>query len=93
VFEAGKSEPYEHRRAVQALLALENDIVRSNPISFASNTLRLLRENQGDHSNQISSPFLPQNKRNADLSESGAPLRWVRPSVLDETKRTIDAQR
>jgi hypothetical protein len=93
VFEAGKSEPHEHRRAVQALLALENDIVRSNPISFASNTLRLLRENQGDHSNQISSPFLPQNKRNADLSESGAPLRWVRPSVLDETKRTIDAQR
>lgn len=93
VFESAKSGPHARRRAVQALVALENDVIRSNPISFASSTIRLLRENQRPRTNEVSSPFQPRNKQNADLSESGAPLRWVRPSVLDETKRTVDAER
>jgi hypothetical protein len=92
-FESAKSEPHRPRRIVQALVALENDIVRSNPISLASNTIRLLHENQQLHAEQAGSSPEPRSKRTADVSRSGAPLRWIRPSVLDEAKRTIAAQR
>lgn len=85
--------PHKRRRAVQALVALENDIIRSNPVSFVSNTVRLLRENEPPDANQISSPFQPQNKRKSSISKSGVPPRWIRPSVLDETSLTIAAQR
>lgn len=93
VFKSAKSGPHQRRRIIQALMALENDMVRSNPISFASNTFRLLQENQRPHINPAGSAFEPPNKRAAEMSRSGAALKWMRPSVLDEAKRTIDAER
>ena len=93
VFEAAKPGPHKQRRVVQALVALENDIIRSNPISFASNTVRLLRENQRPRISEVNSPLQTRNKRNADNSKSGTPARWIRPSVLDQTNTTVDAQR
>jgi hypothetical protein len=91
--EDGKSGPRLEARSVQAMIALWNDIVRSNPVSFASNTIRLLRENQGLPVAESGSTFQPRNRRSTDVSKSGVRLKWIRPSVLDETNAMIDAER
>lgn len=78
--ESATSRPHRERRPVQALIALRNDIIRSNPISLASNTIRAIHEQQ---------------KLQLDRGPSGnrpVEARWVRPSVLDERKLTIAAR-
>lgn len=93
LFATAKSGAHEPGRSMQALMALEDDIIRSNPVSFVSNTIKLLRENQASHANTFSSPFLPQKRHGMDLSNSSAGSRWIRPSVLDETNVTMAAER
>jgi len=79
--ESATSGPRHERRLVQALIALRNDIIRSNPISLASNTMKTLQQKQ-------------KPEVNAAVSKSNtAQSRWIRPSVLDEGNLTVTASR
>jgi LssY C-terminus len=77
---AGSAEFHlgKRTRAVQALVALRDDLIRTNPISLALNTTRLLRAHRD-----------PQIKRfiftgrKTDSSENRTQSKWTRPSVLD----------
>ncbi len=75
--------PRGRTRAVQALLALRNDLIRTNPISLAYDTARALQQRQRSQINGSTSP-ISSNRSKANSSESMQP-RWIRPSVLDET--------
>src|SRR6185312_5752436 len=79
--ESATSGPREERRSVQALIALRNDIIRSNPISLTSNTIRALHEKRN--------PEVTGAPSKTGVVQS----RWIRPSVLDEENLTVDAQR
>lgn len=92
-FATANGKSHNRSRTMQALVALEDDIIRSNPVSFVSSTVKLLKENQRPHADELSSPFLPQKKHRTDGSESIVRNRWIRPSVLDETNVTIAAAR
>jgi hypothetical protein len=63
-------------RPAQALVALRNDLIRANPVSFAFNTIRRLREHRDPRVNGFISPL---------RSGAGVTRRWARPSVLDVT--------
>lgn len=91
VFAAAKGSG--RSRAMQALVALEDDIIRSNPVSFASSTIKMLEENRRSQVNQVSSPFFPQKRHSTDVSKSPVRTRWIRPSVLDQTSITMAAER
>jgi len=75
--ESATSGPHARNRSIQTLLALRNDIVRSNPISLAYNTMEQIRENQ--------SAKVKREKLLLDPSRRGrqAPQRWTRPSIFD----------
>jgi hypothetical protein len=78
--ESATSGPRREKRPLQALIALRNDIIRSNPISLASNTMRTLHEKG-------------KSEENGAVAKSNAvQSRWIRPSVLDETKLTVAAR-
>jgi hypothetical protein len=85
------TKPESTPRSVQALLALRNDIVRSNPISLASNTIRQLRHSQTARTSDAASATNTSLRR-AAFSNGDAQARWIRPSVLDETNVTIAAR-
>jgi hypothetical protein len=90
--EDGKSESKQQTRSIRALLALRNDIVRSNPISLVSATLRELHHRQSDRASDPG-PGMNMSHRRTTLSKRDAQPRWIRPSVLDETNVTIAARR
>ena len=74
----------ERERAVQALMAMRNDLIRSNPISLAYNTSKMLRERERERTSE--SMFASGAKRGKRGSqESSMPPRWIRSSVLDGT--------
>ncbi len=60
-------------KSVQAAVALRNDLIRANPISFGSNTIRRLRAHQDSLIKGLHS------------TEEGITIGWIRPSVLDAT--------
>lgn len=75
--ESATSGPHERNRSIQILLALRNDVVRSNPISLAYNTMAQIRENQSAKVKR-KKLLLDPNQR-----ERQAPQRWTRPSIFD----------
>jgi hypothetical protein len=79
--ESAASRPRRERRPLQALVALRNDIIRSNPISLASNTMRILKQKEKSEVNGARSK--------ANFVQS----RWIRPSVLADENLTIAANR
>jgi LssY C-terminus len=83
VNESTRFGPRGRTRAVQALLAVRNDLIRTNPISLAYNTARALRQYQRSQIDEATSA-IGSNGRKANSSESTQP-RWIRPSVLDAT--------
>ncbi len=81
------ANPGQRGRGVQALVAMRNDLIRTNPISLAYNTSRMLR----DHERALASESMfstGANQRKAGSRESATQLRWVRASVLDGTSAT-----
>lgn len=68
------------RRSVQALLALRNDLIRTNPISLAFNTTRLIRDHRAWAGNT--------DTQKIDTAQS-IESRWKRPSVLDATNTVL----
>lgn len=90
--QSATSGPRAEKRSVQALIALRNDLIRSNPITLASNTVRALQEKE---KLQVNSAPSGSNAK-AELAVPGRfPVQpwWIRPSVLDESILTIDAHR
>ncbi len=81
--ESGRPDSPEKPRAVQALLAMRNDLIRSNPISLAYNTTKLLREHEraAELKGFVASPT---SKGKAETS-GRRQAEWLRPSVLDGT--------
>lgn len=81
------ANPGQRGRAIQALVAMRNDLIRSNPISLAYNTSGMLREHERRLA--IESMFASgTNRRKTGSRESGIQPKWVRPSVLDGTSVT-----
>ena len=91
-FEVAKSRSNPESRSVQVLLAVRNEIIRSNPISLASNAIRLLHSGQANSETAPASAFSTTRRRTA-LSKRDTQPRWIRPSVLDETNVALDARR
>ncbi len=80
------ANPGQRGRAVQALVAMRNDLIRSNPISLAYNTSSMLR----DHERALASESMfasGPNRRKTGSRESSVQPKWVRSSVLDGTAR------
>ena len=73
-------------RAVQALLALRNDLIRTNPVSLAYNTARALRQHQ--RSQRDGSTSAASSNEGTAISSESMRLRWIRSSVLDPTTNT-----
>ncbi|MGI9071014.1 MAG: LssY C-terminal domain-containing protein [Bryobacteraceae bacterium] len=80
------------RRSVQILIALRNDLIRINPLSLASSTVRALQHHQSSNVNGSMSAFSSQ-KQKTNSSESSIQPAWIRPSVLDARSVTNDSQR
>lgn len=78
------ANPGQRGRAVQALVAMRNDLIRTNPISLAYNTSKMLRERERTLTSE--SMFDSGAKRGKrGLRESSMQPRWMRSSVLDGT--------
>lgn len=67
-------------RAIQALIALRNDLIRTNPVFLAYNSVKLLCERHGSGSNTSDSPDRSSKR---DLQTG-----WIRPSILDTHAHT-----
>ena len=78
--EAITSGPSERPRFAQAMVALRNDLIRTNPISLAYNTARAIRHSQA-HKERISSGA------RIDGSEGSMQRSWIRPAVLVQQPR------
>jgi LssY C-terminus len=76
--DSAEFHPGRRTRAVQALVALRDDLIRTNPISLTFNTTRLLRAHQDSQINGFMF-----NGRKTDSSENSTQPKWTRPSVLD----------
>jgi hypothetical protein len=77
-------------RAVQALVALRNDLIRANPVSFAVNTVRRLQAHRDPQTNGFT-PAPGSSAGKPYSSEDTATHEWVRPSLLEATSRTGDS--
>jgi hypothetical protein len=80
--EATQAGPHARRRSVQALIALRNDLIRTNPMSLAYSTIRALQGHRDSQEHGFTSS-LGLKPRKTDQSESSTQSRWIRPSVLD----------
>ncbi len=69
------------KRWAQALIALRNDMIRTNPVSLAFNTTRLIRDHREWAANRESQKLY--------ATEAGIRARWRRPSVLDTTDTVL----
>jgi hypothetical protein len=90
--ESMQTGPHGRRRAVQALVALRNDLIRTNPISLAYSTIKALRAHQDLPVNGFTSAFSSRQQK-TESSENRLQSGWIRPSVLDETTTVDDAHR
>jgi hypothetical protein len=80
--ESAISGPRARPRTVQIMVALRNDIVRSNPISLAFNTMEQVKQNESEKLNQSKFP-LGSNRSGVRGLQSRIATRWARPSILD----------
>jgi hypothetical protein len=80
--ESATSGPRARARPVQILVALRNDIIRSNPISLTFNTVKQIRQNQGSTVRREKS-LLDANRAETQSSRNDALQKWARPSMLD----------
>jgi len=83
------ARPGARGRSVQILVAVGDDLVRTNPISLAYNTVKAFwvkRDSQTNGPMSASS----KNGRQTESLITGAQSAWIRPSVLDATAATND---
>ncbi|MBV8864946.1 MAG: LssY C-terminal domain-containing protein [Acidobacteriaceae bacterium] len=79
-------------RALQALVAMRNDLIRTNFVSLAYNTSGVLREHERALTTESMFASSNTSRRKIGARESSIPPRWVRSSVLDGTKATEDGK-
>ena len=72
----------EPRRPVQALIALRNDLVRSNPVSLVSNTARLIEHRENADSRRRAG------SRHGQAPERSAEFKWTRPTAVEQESGT-----
>ena len=80
--ESAASGPRARARPVQIAAALRNDIIRSNPISLAFNTVEQVKHNQHQSVSQ-NKTLLGSSRAETEAPRSRTLGRWKRPSVLD----------
>lgn len=90
--ESTSAGPRGPRRYVQALLALRNDLIRTNPVSLAYSTVRALQDHQRRQGDGSMSAF-DSNRQKTDPLKGSTQPPWIRPSVLDVTTIAIDSRR
>jgi hypothetical protein len=81
---------YARARSSEALIALRNDLIRTNPISLAYNTTRTLRQRENSRVNGSLSAFTPNGRKK--VSPEGVQVEWIRPSVLDIDTKMLAAE-
>ncbi len=79
------------RRSVQALVALRNDLIRSNPISIAFNTAKLIGNRHGGAVNGSGLVENAESRKN-ESAQGGIQAKWIRPSVLDTTNTVLSTR-
>jgi LssY C-terminus len=87
--EGTQTGPRGRRRSVQALIALRNDLIRTNPVSLAYNTIAALRRNRDSQGNGSMSAFSSKRLKSGSAG-GGVQSTWIRPSVLDATTAAND---
>ncbi len=85
--ESAKSRARSRTRS--ALVALRNDLIRTNPISLAYDTVNAFRGPRNAEVNGSMSAF-SSNRSQMDSSERSIQWTWIRPSVLDAATTTND---
>ena len=75
---------HPRRRSVQVLIALRNDLIRTNPISLGYNTAKALRSHKDS---KVDEPVSTGSSNREQTASSADNTRstWIRPSVLDAT--------
>ncbi len=76
------SGPRGRIRSVQALIALRNDLIRSNPVSLAYNTTRAMRERRVSHRDGAAVASIAAAQQAASAHSNVQP-RWIRPSAFN----------
>jgi hypothetical protein len=84
--------PRAPRRLVQAMVALRNDLIRTNPVSLAYSTIRAIHNHEARRGNSSLSAF-SGSRQKPDLKQASAQPEWIRPSVLDVRAVAIDSRR
>jgi hypothetical protein len=69
--EPAHSRPRGRPRPIQALVALRNDLLRTNPVSFACNTVRRLRAHRDIRENGLSSRWIRPSVLDATTTAAG----------------------
>ncbi len=85
--QASGSAPRGRIRAVQALVALRNDLIRTNPISLAYNTTRVLRQRQVSHGDGSLSASSLDRQQSKLVTKQQIQPRWIRPSAFNASER------
>ena len=80
--ESSTTGPHAPRRSVQALLALRNDLIRTNPVSLAYSTIRAIQDHQKSQVRGSTSAISSNTRKTNSSKDSTQPV-WIRPSVLD----------
>jgi hypothetical protein len=81
-YESAASGPRARTRPVQIAVALRNDILRSNPISLAYNTMKQVKENRAQKVSR-DKLLLRTNRAETQASRSQTLPHWTRLSILD----------
>jgi hypothetical protein len=89
--ESTASGPHAPRRFVQAMVALRNDLIRTNPVSLAYSTIRALQDHEQRQENGSMSAF-DSKRQKADSPKTSVQPAWSRPSVLDVMTVAIDSR-
>ncbi len=77
---AGKQRP----RAIQALVALRNDLIRNNPVFLAYNSMKLLYDRRSGRGSGAGA----SKQQKTGAPEVNVQSAWIRPSVLDAAAQT-----
>jgi len=71
-------------RAIQALVALRNDLIRNNPVFLAYNSMKLLYDRRSGRGSGAGA----SKQQKTGAPEVNVQSAWIRPSVLDAAAQT-----
>ena len=77
----GRADPGPQAHMERALVALRNDIIRSNPVALGYNTVKTLHE-RSISATRDSNALADSSQQKSAQSEAPAQASWIRPTVL-----------